>query len=55
MAKAIWDKIPLHICLNKLVLKYLLGNHSECELEDLKCFDTPQYNSLKFINENDIN
>lgn len=54
MAKAIWDKVPLNLCLNKLLLKYLLGSSDQCELEDLKCFDTIHYNSLKYINENSI-
>lgn len=55
LAKAIWDKIPLNLCLNKLLLKFLLGIKEDCELEDLKEFDTIHYNSLKYINENDIN
>lgn len=55
MAKAIWDKIPLNLCLNQQLLKFLIGLDEQCELEDLKDFDTIHYNSLKYINENEIN
>jgi hypothetical protein len=54
MAKAIWDKTPLNLCLNPLLLKYILGKSDDTELEDLKCFDTVHYNSLRYINENPI-
>ena len=53
MAKAIFDKIPINLCLSKAVFKYILGEDG-MELEDLINFDRPLYNSLKYINENDI-
>lgn len=55
LAKAIWDKIPLNLCLNPLILRYLLGNKEDADIEDVKHFDTHQYKSLKYINENNIN
>lgn len=54
LAKAIWDKIPLNLCLNRMVIKFLLGD-ADCDLEDLKFFDSVHYNSLRYINENTIN
>lgn len=54
MAKAIWDKIPLNLCLNQLLIRYLIGKNEQYDLEDLKCFDTMHFNSLKYINENSI-
>lgn len=54
LAKAIWDKIPLNLCLNRMIIKFLLGD-DDCDLEDLKFFDSVHYNSLRYINENNIN
>ncbi len=54
MAKAIFDKIPLNLCLSPLLLRYLIGSEKDTMLEDLKFFDTVHFNSMTYINENDI-
>lgn len=53
MAKAIFDKIPINLCLSKAIYKYLLEEDG-MDLEELQQFDRPLYNSLKYINDNDI-
>lgn len=55
MAKALYDKIPLNLCLNRSIYKYLLDQCSDPDIEDLKFYDTVHYNSMKYILENDIN
>lgn len=54
IAKALFDKIPLNLCLNRQVYKYLLDIHDDCVLDDLRHFDTVLYNSLTYINEASI-
>ena len=53
MAKALFDKIPLNLCLSKSIYKYILDEDS-LTLDELKDFDQPLYNSLKYINNNNI-
>ena len=55
LAKAIFDEIPLNLWLNKLIFKLLLNPEADVGLEDLKMFDTQVYNSLKYIQDNQIN
>ena len=54
LAKAIFDGIPLNLWLNKLIFKLLLNPNSTIDLDDLKGFDTQVYNSLKYIQDNQI-
>ena len=51
-AKAIFDNIPINLCLNRTIYKYLLGK--SIELEDIKDFDLNMYNSLVYIRDNPI-
>lgn len=54
MAKALFDKIPLNLCLSKAIYKYILGDENGMSLEDLKQFDQSLYNSLKYISDHNI-
>lgn len=54
LAKALFEKIPVLLSLNKLLLSLLIGNHSatsQVKLDDLKYYDTQIYNSIKFLAE----
>ena len=51
-AKAIFDNIPINLCLNLVIYKFLLGK--SIELEDIKDFDLNIYNSLVYIRDNSI-
>ena len=51
-AKAIFDNIPINLCLNRVIYKFLLGK--SIELEDIKDFDLNIYNSLVYIRDNSI-
>ena len=53
MAKALFDKIPLNLWLSRAIYKYILDEDS-LTLDELKDFDQPLYNSLKYINNNNI-
>lgn len=53
MAKALFDKIPINLCLSKAIYKYLLSEEG-LDLDELQQFDRPLYNSLKYINDNAI-
>jgi len=55
LGKALFDHIPLNLCLNISIYKALLGQTSEEDYEDLHEFqaiDVNVYNSLKFFMEN---
>lgn len=42
LAKALFEKIPVQLSLNKILLSLLTGNHmatSQIKIEDLKYFD----------------
>jgi hypothetical protein len=54
LAKAIFDEIPLNLCLNKLVYRLILDPNSTIYFEDIKDYDTAVYNSLKYMRDNDI-
>lgn len=54
LAKAIFDEIPLNLCLNKLVYRLLLNPNAAIEVEDIKGFDSSVYNSLQYIRDNNI-
>lgn len=54
LAKAIFDEIPLNLCLNRLMFKLFMDPEAEIVLEDIKCFDTSVYNSLKYLLDTDI-
>ena len=53
MAKALFDKIPINLWLSKAIYKHILGEDG-IELKELKQFDRHLYNSLKYINDNNI-
>lgn len=57
MGKALFDRIPVNLCLNKQVYLALLRKTSVDdyhELEDFRHQDTAVYNSLKFFRDNDL-
>mmetsp|Transcript_24568 Transcript_24568/g.17291 ORF Transcript_24568/g.17291 Transcript_24568/m.17291 type:complete len:111 (+) Transcript_24568:166-498(+) len=58
LAKALFDRIPVNICLNRSIFNALLGKTSENVYEgDLKTFaliDFNTANSLEFFVENDL-
>lgn len=57
LAKALFDNIPVNVCLNKSIFKALLGfdkEHDYSNLEDFKTVDYNIYNSLKFIRDNKL-
>ena len=39
LAKGLFDKIPLNLCLNKHIWKFLVANTEDTEFEDLKELD----------------
>lgn len=45
MAKAVFDEIPLNLCMNTLMYRLLLNYDSEIELNDLRNYDTAVYKS----------
>lgn len=54
LAKALFEKIPVLVNLNKIMLKKLVGlyqNDKYIVLDDLKNFDEQIYNSVKFMAE----
>jgi len=53
MAKALFDKIPVNLCLSKAIYKHILSDHG-MELDEMIEFDRPLYNSLKYINDHNI-
>lgn len=53
MAKALFDKVPINMCLSKAIYKYIVSEDG-LDLAELKYFDRPLYNSLKYIDENTI-
>lgn len=53
MAKAIFDKIPVNLCFSKAIYKFILEEDG-MDLDDLQQFDRPLHNSLKYINDNNI-
>ena len=54
IAKALFDKIPLNLCLSHYIYKFLLDLEDDSDIEGLKFFDTVMYNSLKYMMENPI-
>ena len=57
LGKAMFDRIPLNLCLNRSIFNALLGKVSEQDYLDTKQFkhvDLNVANSLKFILENDL-
>ena len=54
LAKAIFDDIPMNLCMNRLMFRLILNPDADITLEDVKTFDTSVYNSLKYILDNEI-
>ncbi|CAI2361032.1 unnamed protein product [Moneuplotes crassus] len=54
LAKAVFDEIPLNLCLNDLFFKLFINPNYDVTLEDIKEFDSAVYNSLKYMLENQI-
>lgn len=54
VAKAIFDEIPLNLWLDKLIYRLILDPDASIFFEDIEAFDTAVYNSLKYMQENDI-
>ena len=54
IAKALFDKIPLNLCLSHYIYRFLLDLEDDSDIEGLKFFDTVMYNSLKYMMENPI-
>lgn len=54
LAKAIFDEIPLNLCLCPLLFKLILNPDAMITLDDIKEYDTSTYLSLKYILDNDI-
>lgn len=57
LGKAVFDRIPLNLCLNRCIFNALLGKVSPQDYSELKPFkhvDKDVANSLKFVVENDL-
>ena len=54
LAKAIFDEIPLNLCLSKVIYKLILNPDTIFTLDDVKYFDGFVHNSLKYILDNNI-
>ena len=46
LAKALFDRIPVNVKLNPVLLKRLVGNSKSIKLEDLRDYEEQIYNSL---------
>jgi E3 ubiquitin-protein ligase NEDD4 len=44
LAKALFDNIPVNVCLNKSIFKVLLGKDKESDFSDLEEFKNVDYN-----------
>ena len=58
LGKAVFDRIPLNLCLNRSIFNALLGQiapQDYSELRKFKHIDIDVANSLKFVKENDLN
>lgn len=57
IGKALFDRIPVNLCLNRHVYLALLGKTTVddfANLEEFKQVDVSVYNSLKFFRDNDL-
>jgi len=54
MAKAIFDEIPLNLCMNEVMFKLFLNPKADITLEDIEKYDSSVYTSLKYILDNEI-
>ena len=57
LGKAVFDRIPLNLCLNRCIFNALLGKVSPMDYSELRAFkaiDQDVANSLKFLQENDL-
>lgn len=57
LGKALFDRIPINVCLNKAIFKALVGETDEksySNLDEFKHIDYNVYNSLKFLKENSL-
>lgn len=44
LAKALFDKIPINVCLNRSIFKGILGQINEYDYRDLEEFKTVDFN-----------
>jgi len=49
LAKALFEKIPVNVKLNPVLLKRLVGNVSDLKLENLRDYDEQIYSSLRYL------
>lgn len=49
LAKALFDRIPVNVKLNPVLLKRLVGNSKSIKLEDLRDYDEQIFNSLQYL------
>ena len=49
LAKALFDNIPVNVCLNKSIFKTLLGHTSEDDYSNLDEFKNIDYNVITYI------
>lgn len=57
LGKALFDRVPLNVCLNSSIFKCLVGDTREenySDLEHFKSVDINVYNSLKFMRDNSL-
>lgn len=55
LAKAVFDEIPLNLCLNDLFFKLFMNPDYDVMLQDIEGFDSSVHTSLKYMLENEIN
>ena len=57
LGKALFDRVPLNVCLNRSIYMAILGKTAPEDhriLKDFKHIDENVFSSLKFILENDL-
>ena len=58
LAKALFDRVPLNVCLNRSIYMAILGKIKPLDYQNIKDFkhiDEAVHSSLTFILENDLN
>ena len=54
LAKAIFDEIPLNLCMSRLMFKLFLNPNADISLDDIEHYDSSVHSSLKYILDNEI-
>ena len=57
LGKALFDNIPVNVCLNRAIYRNLLHQTEETDytnLDEFKSIDYNVYNSLKFLRDNNL-